>query len=512
VVILSSTLLLTIDFGTYYIKTLLFTPTGEIRVRRVTPIIYYDPTGLVGIGKEFDSQKVWTAITQLIRQSIKDAKCSANEINGIAVTSQRLGTVFLDKQGSVIYAGPNLDGRGILVQDAVAEQLETACPPTGCWPPLLYSLCRLLWFKQHKPDDFSSIQYILAINDWLVFQLTGKITTDPSQASSTQFMDIQTSMWSSEILELADISEDFLPPICEIGSVAGDVSRSVAKETGLSPTTPVAIAGADTQCALLGSGITEHGDVCIVAGNTAPIQLVTDKPIIDSERHLWTGRHLIPNRWVLEANTGASGSVLTWFAEKILGETSLTKAANDIDLYSFVEKLAAQAPMGSNDAFALLGPQIMDARDVLTIRPSILLFPPLITPLMKPVSIKDFARALYENICYAMRANLSLIQSLAEISLEKCTVAGGLTRSRFWQQMLADITNLPVSSATVFEASSLGAAICAAQAVEIYDSIDAGVKNMVKLLPSLKPREAVHQKYNTLFTRWQTLYKQSASL
>jgi len=494
--------LLSIDFGTSGIKCIIFTPEGSVLSRQFTPIQYLDSEGLFGIGKEFDAPVAWQTICQMIRRVLRNTKSHPTDILSIATTSQRHGAVFLDKTGKVIYAGPNLDARGVFVQDSLMKSLKEACPPTGCWPPFLYSLCRLLWYKREKPELFAKIAHVLSISDWIVYQLTGQVTTDPTHASNTQFMDIKTSQWSPEILEMAKLSGELLPPIKEPGTLVDCVSLEASKETRLSTTSTVGVGAADTQCALLGSAVTQTGDVGIVAGNTAPVQLVTSEPILDSTYCLWTGRFLLPKKWVLEANSGTTGSVLAWFTQNMINPLcNETQSQSD-----------AEAPVGSLDTIALLGPQIMNASELTTVRPSLFLFPPPASPAVKPISIKEVARALYENISYAVRINLELIQSLSKYQFEYCTVAGGMARSAFWRQMLADVTGLHVRCGKVAEASSLGAAICAATATGQHKSLTEAMRNMVRLQPELSPRDAIHKQYETYFTRWQTLYRQSVNL
>jgi sugar (pentulose or hexulose) kinase len=504
--------LLTIDFGTSGIKCMIFTRGGSVLSRHFSPIRYLDSQGLFGIGKEFDAQATWQTICKMIRQTLKGAKSRSTDIACIAATSQRHGAVFVDRKGKAIYAGPNLDARGVFIQDSVMRGLEDTCPPTGCWPPLLYSLCRLLWFKREKPELFTKIEHVLSISDWIVYQLTGQATTDPTQASTTQFMNIQSSQWAPEILELAELSEDLLPKITQPGTLVGNIAEEVSRSAGLSTSSAVSVGGADTQCALLGSATIKPGEVGVVAGNTAPVQLVTSEPILDPDNRLWTGRFLFPAKWVLEANSGTTGSVLAWFVKNLI--TPLCQELKEQGNKGFkrVEELAAQAPVGSLDTIALLGPQIMDASDLTTIRPSLFLFPPPASPAVTPISIREVTRALYENISYAIRINLELIQNLSHCQFEYCTVAGGMAQSDFWQQMLADVTGLRIRCGVVAEASSLGAAICAATAAGLYDSLIEGMRHMVILQPEVLPREEVHKKYETYFTRWQTLYKQSAKL
>ncbi|MFX0079669.1 MAG: FGGY-family carbohydrate kinase [Candidatus Hermodarchaeota archaeon] len=503
--------LLTIDFGTSGIKCMVFTPQGKALAKRFVPIQYADSEGLMGIGKEFDAIAAWNTIAKLIRDCLKDAKISSNNVVAVSATSQRHGAVFLDKKGTVIYSGPNLDARGVFVQDFIAKGLEDSCPPTGCWPPLLYSLSRLVWYKQNKPDLYAQIHHVLSINDWIIYQLTGEATTDPSQASNTQLMDIIKSKWSPEILEMAEISDAILPPIYESGSLVGNITAHASKKTGLSTKTVVGVGGADTQCAMLGTLTTQPGEVCVVGGNTAPIQLISKSPIIDESGKLWTGRYLLPQRWVLEANTGKAGAVLAWFVQNIVQPLS-ADLKDPQEAYTKVEQLAEKADIGSLDTIAQLGPQIMDASDMTTVRPALFFFPQPANPIVTPITMNELARSLFENICFAMRVNLELLQKVTERTFECCTVAGGLTRSQFWQQMLANVTGLEIHRGSEVEASSLGAAICAATAANLNDSLLESAEKMVSKQPPLKPQEDKQKRYETYFSRWQTLYKQSANL
>lgn len=324
-------------------------------------------------------------------------------------------------------------------------------------------------------------------------------------------MDIIKSQWSPEILEMAEVSDEILPPIRDPGSFVGNVTAQAGKKTGLSSKTVVGIGGADTQCAMLGTFATQPGEVCVVGGNTAPIQLITDSPIIDESGKLWTGRYLLPQSWVLEANTGKAGAVLAWFVRNIVQPLS-AELKDPQEAYTKVEHLAKKADIGSLDTIAQLGPQIMDASDMTTVRPAMFFFPQPANPIVTPITMNELARSLFENICFAMRVNLELLQEISERAFEYCTVAGGLTRSQLWQQMLANVTGLELHRGSEVEASSLGAAICAATAANLNDSLLASAEKMVSKQPPLKPQEDIQKRYETYFSRWQTLYKQSANL
>ena len=99
----------------------------------------------------------------------------------------RQGCVFLDKDGSHLYGGPNRDVRGILYSMEVEELLgiERSYSITGRWPPWIFVPSRLRWFKEEQPEVYEKINKILMINDWILYMLSGECAAEPSNASET---------------------------------------------------------------------------------------------------------------------------------------------------------------------------------------------------------------------------------------------------------------------------------------------------------------------------------------
>src|SRR5207249_10158778 len=111
------------------------------------------------------------------------------------------------------------------------------------------------------------------------------------------------------------------PPPGAPGARAGGVTAAAAAATGLPEGTPVFVGGADTESALLGSGVHEPGETGAVVGTTTPVQMVTRAPVIDPSGRLWTSCHVVPDRWVLESNAGDTGGAYRWLLELVYGAT-----------------------------------------------------------------------------------------------------------------------------------------------------------------------------------------------
>src|SRR5581483_5160859 len=101
---------------------------------------------------------------------------------------------------------------------------------------------------------------------------------EPSNASESMLYDVARRAWSEEILAALDIPRTILPTLRETGARVGRVTAAAAAATGLPEGTPVFVGGADTESALLGSGVAEDGQTGAVLGTTTPVQMVTARP------------------------------------------------------------------------------------------------------------------------------------------------------------------------------------------------------------------------------------------
>lgn len=504
--------LLAIDAGTGTLRALLFDTRGarvrvETQPRRYVP----DPSGGDFL-TVFDAAALWRDLCALLRSLLRGADVEPEAVLGVSATAQRFSYVFLDEQGEVLYAGPNLDARGAFTQ----AEIEATLGPkyyqrTGQWPPLTSALARLLWFRMEARDVFDRIRHVLMLNDWILYQLCGHIHSEVTAASASGLLDVVTGSWSASIRDAFGLQGLQPPPLTSAGQPVGTVSPEAARATGLRAGTPVLVGGADTQCALLGSGSWGADQLCVVAGTTAPLCYVVASPHVDPEKRVWTSCHLEPDRWILEANSQWAGYVIQWVRDLV------TSAADDraprADVYAWLETKAMGVPPGSDDTYALLGPAIMDEKCFHVIRPGVLLFPPPAHPLTeRPAGVGHLFRSAMENITFALRANLELLKGIRPIRPERLHVTGGLAKSRLFRQILSDCLELPVSVARVREGSAMGTAVCAATGAGLFPSLEEAQQGLVVPEESLEPNAENVEIYGAAFERWRTLYEKIEDL
>jgi len=498
--------LMAIDAGTGAGRCAIFDGEGKEISSSYREWQYITPKELDPLGKEFDPDNFWAIICDLIREAMAKGNVSKGDIKGISSTSQREGAVFLDESGRELYAGPNLDLRGIFTQDLIEESLgETVYDITGHAPYLVFMPSRLLWFRENKPEIYKRISHVLAVNEWVLFKLSGAYATEPATASGSLLFDINRVTWSKKILDTFEFREDLLPELDRAGEPAGEITPRASMETGLEKGTPVVVGGPDVECGLLGSKVFEDGEIGGTLGSTAPIMMVTSKPVIDPGKRTWTGCYMLPGKWTVESNAQMTGLVYRWLRDRIVNYEGRALSYREMD------EMAGGKPVGSGSTYAFLGPEIMNIPKMQVVRPGLFFFQPPANPVTTPIDVGNLIRATLENICYAIRGNCEQLAGISGKNINELKFSGGLTSSGLFTQMLADVLDKKIAVPRIREASAMGCAICAAVGTGFYGDLVDASESMVSI-EEVTPLKENAREYQDHYQRWMSLYEKLPDL
>jgi len=244
----------------------------------------YDCPADVPGGIEFDAKEFWSILCDVTRKTVAELPGGAKEVTAISATCMREGFVLLDKGGQEIYSALSFDERGRAYNALLAGEMgEQIYQVTGHWPAALHAPGRILWLQENRPRLWEQATALLMIGDWMLYRLTGEKGGEPSNLCSTVLLDAHKRDWADTILERLNVPREILPPIRNAGELLGQVSPRAAEEMGLEPGTPVALGGGDSQCGLVGTGVTRAGRVTAVAGTTTPILLAVNTVRIRSD-------------------------------------------------------------------------------------------------------------------------------------------------------------------------------------------------------------------------------------
>lgn len=443
---------LVIDAGSSRLRCHIFDGEGTIVASSATEWAYLEEPDAPSMARSFDPQQLWDGICLAIRQCAADAPTSLGVVSCIAVTSQRQGVVFLDAAGNEIYAGPNMDLRAVFEGAAIDEEFrEHVYGVTGHLPSFFFTPAKLRWFQQKRPKSYGRIATVLTLADWLAWRLTGVVANEVTLAGEAGLLDIGSRQWCNGLLRELELPER-TGPLVKSGDVAGNVSGHAASATGLAVGVPVTIAGADTQCGLLGMGVAETGHVGIVAGWSAPVQMVTAQPKLSPEMRTWAGCHVLDDGWVAESSAGDTGNAYQWLADTVYGDRSDPFADMAID--------ASFSGSGANGAVAFMGYGAMDMGSV-GMTYGGLMFPVPLNAATGKIQRKDLARAALESTAYAIRANIEQLEAVTGQSAMSISLGGGMTRTAAFPKILVDVLGRDVLLSSLPDATAIGTFLCA---------------------------------------------------
>jgi len=492
--------LIGVDLGTSSTKAALYQTDGRLisEASVEVPLLYPRP-GVV----EQDSEDFYTSAAQTVTKCIESGGIEPKEIAAIAFDSQMAGVGLVDEDFKPVARFDSwLDMRCqpfIEWMDKEAgDQITrlTGCPPTCDHGP------KMLWWKDEQPDTYRRTAKFMMPGTYVAGRIAGlradQAFIDHTYIHFSGFSDAQKGAWSDELCQRFGLDIGKLPRIVDPCDIIGEVSGNSAKEFGLAPGTLIAAGAGDTAANALGAGIVRPGMLFDVAGTAAVLAGCTDKFVADTKnRALLTMRSAIPGLWNPLAYVGGGGLALRWFRDQFFNAAHGTALSLTGDLYERMISAAEGVPAGSDGLFFSphLGGRICPS-----------------SPEMRGAwvgatwshSQAHFARAILESIAYEYAYYLGILRDMVpELQLVEARVVGGGARSETWNQMKADVLNVPYQRLMGNEFGSWGAAMIAGTAAGlINDLADHAERTALLSGGPCVPSEANHQIYAPLIEKY----------
>ncbi len=480
-----------VDAGTSAARCVVFDEAGRVVGSSAGAWRYDAPADAPALAREFHLPMLWPDLCALVRSSLRKTGPEPSRIDAVAVTGQRQAVVFLDGEGRELYAGPNLDLRAVF--EGAQLDAENA---TERRPSMLFAHAKLRWLREHRPEAYARISRVLTLPDWVAWKLTGELAAEPSLAVEAGLLDVHTGGWPPRPFDEASIDPEGVR-LLSAGEFAGAVHAGAARETGLDEGVPVCVAGPDTQCGLLGMGVAGAGEVGIVAGWSAPLQMVTEAPVAASEGDAWTGLFVEAGMGVLECNAGDLGNQQRWLAELLFGDA--------IEGLEAMNALAAEAPRGANGATALFGHPRMDPAS-LGMRTGGLLLPAPVT--FSEIGRGHVVRAQMESAAFTIRANLERLERAAGVRARAVRLGGGMTRMPVFGEIVAAALGRQTEVSAERNVSALGAYLRATAVLSGRSASDVAATVAPARLAALDPDPLAAAEYEDAYRRWLELAKE----
>ncbi len=226
-------------------------------------------------------------------------------VDAVSAAGARQSIVLLDRESRAFLGLPNIDNRGREFMAELGEQ-PWIYERSGKWVTEDFCAAKLLGLRKKRPELYGRAATVLSLSGHIAHLFTGLSVFEPSQACETQLYDLEDKCWSDALCRVYGVDPALLPPLVKAGAVVGPVLSELRDEFGMSEDAVFVAGGADTQAALLQTGISP-GDIAVVAGTTAPVTALVDRRYHDPQQRVWVDANLGADGYLIEMNPGVTG-------------------------------------------------------------------------------------------------------------------------------------------------------------------------------------------------------------
>ena len=199
-----------------------------------------------------------------------------------------------------------------------------------------FTASKLAWVKEHEPDLFDKIRYIMLPGDYLALRLTGTPATTACGLSEMMLWDFGANAVSSSMMEYFGFPMSILPPLVPTFGEQGQLSDVAAKELGLKAGIPVTYRAGDQPNNALSLNVFNSGEIAATAGTSGVVYGVSDKVSYDPLSRVNTFLHVNHNLGILLCINGC-GILNSWLKHNVTFKMD----------YDEINRLAATVPAGS---------------------------------------------------------------------------------------------------------------------------------------------------------------------
>jgi xylulokinase len=432
------------------------------------------------------------ASIKAIRGALGQAGISGDQVRGVGLSGQMHGLVILDAADQVIR--PSLiwcDQRSQPQVDFINAKIGREKVLEHTANPVLtgFSLPKLLWVRDHEPQNFERVKKMLLPKDYIRFTLTGEFASEVSDASGTAVFDVVRRNWSFDMMDSLGLDRSILPSVHESSDVSAKINASAGRLTGLKTGTPVVGGGGDQAASAVGNGIVESGIVSCTLGTSGVVFAHMEKVAYDSQGRVHTFCHAVRDKWHVMGVTQGAGLSLQWFRNQFASGSS----------YDELMEESALAPAGSQGLQWL--PYLMGERTPhldATIRGGWV-------GITAKHTRADLIRAIIEGVSYSQKDCLDIVEQLG-VPVSSVRASGGGARNPFWRQILADVFAKRVSTLSSQEGSAYGAALLAMVGTREFSGVEEACAATIREAGSMEPREYEARVYAQGHMIYKSLY------
>lgn len=470
------------DFGTSGDKASLFTTEGKFIATKTTG---YPSYTLNNGGVEQDPDDWWHAFCTSNKELTKDI--NVEDILCVGFDGTFPNCLCVDKDGNKL-------NNAYIWQDVRA--VEECAELEGIIPAELLkcnrsgkiganeTLPKIYWIKKNEPEVFAKTAKIFpAVQDYIIYKLTGIAATEYSAAGNTTMMNVDHTDWSDELMSYVGVTRDMMPEIHKRTDIIGEVPEKYAAECGLAAGTKLVIGAGDTQCSMIGAGFIKPGDAYMNGGTSAGILALSKE-----------GK-------MLGGLTASSGTSFSWLKNQICKYEQELEKTTGRNVYDIINEEIASAPVGSNGV--MFHPYLAGERAPRNNGKAQGSF----VGISLTTKREDILRSVIEGIGFNIGVIMDSVRA-GGLDLKSVVIVGGLGKGGITRQIFADIMNVEIKVPKYAEeAATIGGAILGGIAMGLYKDEESALEKYLEIAAVTKPIPENVEKYAKLKPIFEKIYE-----
>ncbi|HCB1498884.1 L-fuculokinase [Klebsiella oxytoca] len=429
--------ILVLDCGATNVRAIAVDRQGKIIARAAT-------ANASDIAVENSAWHQWSleAIVQRFAECCRQihSELSSCRIRGITVTTFGVDGALVDEHGELLY--PVISWKCPRTA-AIMESISRFMPPqqlqqiSGVGAFSFNTLYKLIWLKENHPQLLEQAHAWLFISSLINHRLTGEFTTDITMAGTSQILDIHQRDFSEQILQATGLSRRLFPRLVEAGDKIGTLQSDAANLLGLPAGIPVISAGHDTQFALFGAGAEQNEPV--LSSGTWEILMVrsaqVNTPLLS---------HYAGSTCEMDSQEDLYNPGMQWLASGVLEWVRKLLWTAETPWQTLIEeaRVIPEGAEGVKMQCDLLACQNAGWQGV-TLN----------------TTRGHFYRAALEGLTEQLARNLQTLQKIGHFKATELLLVGGGSRNALWNQIKANMLDIPIKVLDDAETTVAGAAM-----------------------------------------------------
>lgn len=320
------------------------------------------------------------------------------------------------------------------------------------------SLFQLFRARQEEFAPLKDAEEILFIPDLLSYLLTGKKVCEYTDASTSQLLNPVTKQFEASLLEAAGVSPSIVMPVVMPGTLVGELTDGVAKETGIGKVPVIAVAGHDTASAVAAVPAQDPHFAYLSSGTWSLMGIETEQPIITEASY----KNNFTNEGGIEGTTRFLKNITgMWLLEQCRKEW---ERVGRIYTYPEIVEMAEQATpfmrFVNPDDPCFANPSSMTKAIAGYCED---------TGQPVPETDADYVRCIFESLALRYNQVIRMLKEMAPFRIDRLHVIGGGSKNNLLNQFTANAIGMPVIAGPS-EATAIGNSMVQARSAGIVST------------------------------------------